>query len=221
MYNYVPIKDVDFDSWQANLVENTTARVADWGILADDFTALKTAQTVWNDAYALASIKNDRTSAEVQGKDDAREVYEKELRKFYMEWLANNRRVSNTDRERMGLTVKTDKRTPSPKPVTSPVGSIDFSSRLQHQIHYADQATPGRKAKPVGTRGCEIWTKIDGTAPVDASELVYVATATRSPYTRTFEGKSASKTVYYWLRWVNTRGEYGPWSSTVNAIVAG
>jgi len=57
MYNYVPIKDADFDSWQANLVENTTARVEDWGILADDFTTLKTAQTIWNDAMRWQASK--------------------------------------------------------------------------------------------------------------------------------------------------------------------
>jgi len=63
--------------------------------------------------------------------------------------------------------------------------------------------------------------KIDGNAPTDASELSYVATDTSSPYTSTFEGKHAGKIVYYWLRWVNTRGERGPWSSTISAIVAG
>jgi hypothetical protein len=27
--------------------------------------------------------------------------------------------------------------------------------------------------------------------------------------------------AYYWLRWVNTRGEYGPWSVTVSSIIVG
>jgi hypothetical protein len=221
MFDYVPQKDADFNSWQANIVEITEPQVAVWGIVAADFAALKTAQTVWVNAYAKAEIKQDRTSADVQAKDDARAMYEKELRTFNNQWLANNRRVTNSDRERMGLTVKTDVRTPVPKPSTAPVGKIDFSTRLQHNIHYADQATPGRKAKPEGTHGCEVWIKIDGAAPVEPSDLAYIATATRSPYTTTFEGKNAGKTAYYWLRWVNKRGEHGPWSSAISATVAG
>ena len=221
MRDFIPRNDADFNSWQENLVETTDARVTDWGISADDFAALIAAQTVWKNAYALAIIKNNRSSADVQGKEDAREAYETALRKFNKQWLSNNSRVLNSDRERMGITVKSDTRTRVAKPDTAPVGTIDFSARLQHKIHYGDQATPGRKAKPEGTHGCEIWMKIDGAAPVDETELTYVATATRSPYTKTFEGKNATKTVYYWLRWVNTRGEVGPWSSVISATVAG
>lgn len=221
MDDYIPQKDADFNSWQANVVEITDPKQVAWGIDAADFAALKAAQTVWVNAYALAEIKHDRTSADVQAKDDARTMYEKELRKFYMQWLASNSRVTNGDRERMGLTVKSDTRTPVPKPVTSPVGTIDFSMRLQQKIHFIDQATPGRKAKPEGTHGCEVWIKIDGAAPVEPSELTYVGTATRSPLTTTFEGKHVGKTAWYRLRWVNKRGEYGPWSSVISATVAG
>ena len=35
------------------------------------------------------------------------------------------------------------------------------------------------------------------------------------------ETRRAGKMVYYWLRWVNTRGETGPWSITINAMVMG
>ncbi|MDP3442499.1 MAG: hypothetical protein Q8T08_06510 [Ignavibacteria bacterium] len=178
-------------------------------------------QEGWAIAFAKASNKQNRTSADVQGKDDARISYVKELRGFVAQWLASSNKVSNSDRERMGLTVKTGSRTPVPVPLTLPMGNIDFSIRLQHTISYYDEATPRSKAKPSGVHGCEIWMKIDGNAPTDASELSYVATDTNSPYTTPFEGKHAGKIVFYWLRWVNTRGERGPWSSTISAIVAG
>jgi len=220
MVDYIPGNDMEFNLWQSNLVEITGSQLVEWGINADDFTEVVTAQGVWNDAYGSADIKKDRTNAEVRAKDDARAAYELELRKFYKQWLASNSRVSNKDRERMELTVKVETRTPSPKPTTAPIGSVDFATRLQHNIYFLDGATAGSKAKPAGVHGCEIWTKIDDPAPVDAKELVYLATATRSPYNTTFDGKVAGKTVYYWLRWVNTRGELGPWSRTVSATVA-
>ena len=35
--------------------------------------------------------------------------------------------------------------------------------RLQHTIHFADEATPTSKAKPAGVMGAEVWVKV---APV-------------------------------------------------------
>ena len=65
-----------------------------------------------------------------QGKDDARELYEKALRIFIKQWLAFNTHVSDKDRDLMGLTVKTNTHTPATKPTTVPMGQIDFSNRL-------------------------------------------------------------------------------------------
>lgn len=221
MDDYVPQNDAEFNTWQAGLIAFTEPNLAGWWINADDFTALKASQAVWITAYAKAENKQNRTMPDVQAKVDARAVYEKDLRNFTIQWLANNKRVANSDRERMGLTIKSDTRTPVPKPVTFPVGMADFSVRLQTTLSWADQNTPTSKAKPVGVHGCEIWMKIDGPAPLDPSELSYLATVTHSPYTTTFEGKYVSKTVYFWLRWVNTKGEFGPWSRPISAMVAG
>ena len=186
-----------------------------------DFTAVKSKQTNWVAAYAKASNKQNRTAADVLAKDKAGEDYSKSIRTFVAQWLASNSKVSDSDRTRMGLTVKTGTRTASPVPTTSPVGSIDFSVRLQHIIHFADDASARSKAKPEGVHGCEIYMKVDGDAPKDSTELNYVATDTATPYVLKFDGNKAGKMVYYWLRWVNTRGECGPWSIAVNAMVMG
>jgi len=221
MADYVPANDAEFDSWQNNLVLITESQLVTWGILVGDFTLLKTAQSGWVDGYDSAEVKTVRNNGDVAGKDSTRAVYEKALRKFNKQWLISNTRVSDRERELMGLTVPVETRTPAPKPTTKPVVTINFAQRLQHELHIVDEATPTRKAKPVGVHGCEIWMKIDGPAPVSVSELSYVATTTRTPGTVIFEGIHAGKIVYYWLRWVNTRGEHGPWSNVVSAMVVG
>ena len=220
MADYVPKNDAEFSIWQSNLINIVTSNSTGWGIPANDLTALVEEQSSWSEVYAAASNKQNRTSADVQAKNDASASFRKNLRNFIAQWLAYNSKVSNSDRERMGLTVKSGSRTPVPSPGTCPTGTVDFSIRLQHSIHYVDESTPSRKAKPVGVHGCEIWMKIDGNMPVDASELSYLATDTSSPHTTTFEGKYAGKIVYYMMRWVNTRGEHGPWGSTISAMVA-
>lgn len=94
---------------------------------------------------------------------------------------------------------------------------MENKNRLEQVIHFFDEATPNSKAKPAGVRACELWCKIGGAPPVDASELLYLATDTKSPYIAHFEGATAGQTVHYWLRWVNTRNEPGPWSETISA----
>ena len=221
MADYIPKNDADFNVWQGNLVTIVEPNLSAWGIDSDDFATVKSNQTVWASTYAKASNKQNRTAADVLAKDEAGTVYKKTIRAFVAQWLANNTKVTDADRTRMGLTVKTGTRTATPVPTTCPVGSIDFSVRLQHTIHYSDDSSARSKAKPEGVHGCEIYMKIDGEAPKDISELSYVATDTASPYVLKFDGSKAGKMVYYWLRWVNTRGETGPWSNTVNAMVVG
>jgi hypothetical protein len=221
MAEFVPTNDADFNSWQRNLVAITETMLIPWSIVTGDFATLKSAQTVWEEGYSPAEVKTVRNNGDVKGKDSARATYEKAVRTFVKQWLANNTRVTDRDRELMGLTVPTGTRTPVPKPSTAPVGNIDFSARMRHKLHIVDEATPTRKAKPAGVYGCEIWMKIDGLAPTDASELTYVATATRTPCTIMFNGKDAAKPVYYWLRWVNKRQEHGQWSNVIVATIVG
>jgi len=96
---------------------------------------------------------------------------------------------------------------------------VDFSVRMQHTLCLSDSATPLRKAKPAGIIGCEVWVKIGGATPKDASELNYTAICTGNYYVAKYDGNQAGLTVYYWLRWVNTRGERGPWSHTISSMI--
>ena len=88
-------------------------------------------------------------------------------------------------------------------------------------VHFVDSATPGSKAKPPGVEGCQLWLFIGTTPPTDVSQMRYTATDTKTPYRFDFEPGDAGKTAYWWLRWVNTKGEVGPWSAVVSATITG
>lgn len=221
MGDYIPRSDASFNNWQASLLLQVVENQSTWGISIDSITNLKLFQSRWDSAYSKAKIKQNRTSADVRARDDASDEYVTAIREFVAEWLANNSKVTDADRERMGLHIKSGSRTPVPVPTTIPVGSVDFSVRLQHTIHFVDEETPRSKAKPEGVHACEIWMKIDGEAPRDASELTYLGTCTRTPFKTTFDGAKAGKYIFYWLRWINNRSKPGPWSSTVSAMIVG
>lgn len=216
MSDFIPSADADFNLWQNSLTTIVFPKIGAWGLSDADFQTLTSLQSTWTNAFIKTGNKQNRTAADVQEKDDARKAYEKGLRTFIAQWITNNTKVPNSERERMGLTVKDGTRVSAAVPSTTPVGTIDFSMLQQHTIHFRDSATPNSKAKPAGVHGCEIWVKVDG-----AADFIYLATDTRTPYIATYSQDEVGKTATYRLRWVNTRGEAGPFGALFSAMIVG
>lgn len=42
---------------------------------------------------------------------------------------------------------------------------------------------------------------------------------TRTPYTLDFDGPDGGKNAHYMLRWLNAKGQKGPWSETATATI--
>ncbi len=93
--------------------------------------------------------------------------------------------------------------------------------RLQHTIAFMDEMTPTSKAKPAGVMGVEIWVKVDDPAPVDPNtDLRFLGLDTRTPYVAEYPGTDGGKPAHYMARWVNARGEKGPWSETLTVTIS-
>jgi hypothetical protein len=50
--------------------------------------------------------------------------------------------------------------------------------------------------------------------------MTLIDIASNNKLTQSFAGSDTGKTAYYLSRWVNTRGEKGPWGSMVAATIA-
>ncbi|HZN32298.1 MAG TPA: hypothetical protein VFB80_00715, partial [Pirellulaceae bacterium] len=191
-----------------------------YGLVAADLTPVTTAQTAWNTGFAAQQTAQAAAEAATQTKDAQRESLVAAVRTVVRKIQATPA-VTGSAKAAAGITVPDTTPTPSGPPTTAPVGQVDTSQRLQHTVSFVDSATPTSKAKPAGVRGCEIWMKIGTPPPAAAGDLVFVTLDTRTPHTIPFEGADGGKLVTYWLRWVSTRGETGPWSAAVGATVPG
>jgi hypothetical protein len=130
--------------------------------------------------------------------------------------------VSDAERANLGITIPDAQPTPAGPPTTAPVARVEAAARLRHVINFADAATPTKKAKPAGVNGAEIWLALTAAGvapPADPAAYRFVALDTRTPYTLDFDGADGGKSAHYMLRWVNTRGEKGPWSATASVTV--
>ncbi len=215
--DYIPQSPDAYNAWQGNFVDETSANLQNWGIDAQIFQPVLDEQTEWDKVYPKAVNPQNRTQADVTARTEKQSSYTEVIRTFVNQQIQNNPKVTDADRNRLGVPVHSTVRTPSPVPSTVPVVDI-VTGHQQHIIHFSNEGSAG-KGKPVGVHGCEIWMK-KGTQPENDSELSFVATDTATPYTLKFDTADMGIMVYYRLRWVNTRGEVGAWSALVNAVVS-
>lgn len=104
---------------------------------------------------------------------------------------------------------------------TRPAARVDTGQRLQHTIHWTDEATPDNKRKPRGAMGVEIWAKFDGPPPTDETECTFLTLDAFTPYLKDYPGSDAGKMAHYLVRWRMRDGSLGPWGETVSATITG
>ncbi|MDR1102344.1 MAG: hypothetical protein LBL42_01170 [Tannerella sp.] len=92
------------------------------------------------------------------------------------------------------------------------------SANMAVLIPFFDAET-GRYGKPEGVQFIEVAFKLDGEMPEGLSEMPGHREASDSPLRLQFELNDDMKVVYLILRWVGTRGDYGPWSKMYRIII--
>lgn len=220
MPDYIPPADGVFDAWQNAFVTYASANLAALGLVAGDMTPVTTAQSAWKITYPAHVAAANAAQNARQAKDADRSALVAAIRPLVRRLQASPD-VSDAERASLGITIPAP---PAPigTPTTNPVVTIDTSRRLQHTIHFTDSDTPGKKAKPDGVLGAEVWIAVlpvGSPTPTDPADFEFMAVDTRSPYVLDFNGPDGGKNAHYILRWVNPTGEKGPWSETVTATI--
>jgi hypothetical protein len=221
MADYIPRPDAEFNTWQDNLINTLNANPADFNLTAADVAPLITAQTGWTSAYSGHIAAQATADAAQKTKQSARSDYESVLRSLVRR-IQGDSATTDTHRAQLNISLReTPRISTTGVPDTRPVARIDNSQRQQQTVHFSDEATPNSRAKPDNAMGAELWVKVGDPAPTDPSELRFLGLDTQSPYVAHYSGADAGKTAHYMLRWVNSKGEPGPWSQTASATITG
>jgi len=220
MPDFIPAADEDFSVFANNFVNYVTTNAVNLGVQPATAAALSNGLLVWSDSLAAHDTAQIAATSARTTKDSARDALTIITRTTARSIQANPT-VTDEVRALIGLPIRDDGRTRPPVPTTKPVAQIDTSRRLQHTIHWRDESIPNSKVKPGVVRGAEIWAFIGPTPPKDPTQAHFVALDTASPYLLEHNSADAGKLAHYLLRWVNTRGEPGPWSETISATIAG
>jgi len=222
MADYIPRSDTGFQAWVDNFVTYAQTHLAELGLGIPDVVPIAAGRADFDTKMSANFTAQQAAESARQAKDASRDQLESLIRQLVRQLQASPD-VDNSERAALGITVPDTIRTTSVGGIsTRPIGAVDTSQRLRHEIRFTDEATPTSRAKPAGVMGCEIWVKVAAVgeaAPSSADELSFLSMDTASPYIIVYDGKDGGKNAHYMLRWVKTNGEKGPWSETISATI--
>lgn len=216
----IPPSDPLYDAYLYNWKTLLTAAPTDFGMSASDATAISTAYTDWHAAYLLVTDPGTRTQVTVAAKN-----YQKALSLILLRQQYNiikaNPSVSNENKVAIGIRLNDPVPTPIPPPTTVPVLTIRNAAPYTHIMDWADSDTPTTRRKPAGATGCVIMRAV-GLAPATLpSQATWEGMFARVPVLMSsFNPADVGKWATYFARWVNAKGEEGPWAAPVSQIIA-
>jgi hypothetical protein len=170
---------------------------------------------------AFADWQNpaERTPTKTVKLAEAEEAFKMVYRKLYNGFLKESPLVTDDDLISMGLPKRNTSRTPAKVADVSPDSDVDTSVPGRLAFSFYQKGGRHKKGKPEDQHGVEIACVISDTKPEKWEDLTISKFATRSPYIMSFENNQRGQTLYYAMRWENTRGEKGPWSDIAGIII--
>lgn len=105
-------------------------------------------------------------------------------------------------------------------PETAPILNVRQARRGLHIVRYADEATPEKRAKPIGANGLLLFTAVTRDGCAERSRAVFYRKQTTCPFAIDFTPEFDGLFITYWARWSGPRDEIGPWSEPVTVRIA-
>ena len=222
---YIPLKDGDFFNFQHNLVNIVVANKTDWNIPDDAVTALVNRRQEYETLYKKASNKMARTSGDVLAHRQCRKIYEKEIRIFANSHIRYNDKMTDKDRQDVGVPPRDTKPSPRPKITDIPFigltnmggGAIEVRCRTEtdqtrDSMHPAADAIECRYVMiPIGEK-----------PPNDAETCAKFQTSKKARFIISCGAKNEGQRFYGFFHWVNLTNpeNSGPWSNYRSAVIA-
>lgn len=233
--HFFPRSDADFIAWGDRFNTYVQTHFAALGLNAAQATGLTSAWLRFRIGHAAHVQARAAASAACREKVRTRRLFEALLRPAVRR-IQTFSATTDAQRGELGITIADRTRTPVARPASRPRLWVRWGERLQHILRFCDEATPTRRAKPRGVIGAEVWVKVaaPGDVPGDAlpsgpppsgppsqgpTDFKFLLLSTRSPARVEHAGHRAGHTAHYMIRWLNRRGEPGPWSETASATV--
>lgn len=210
---YMPRKDADAVIWIRCFSAGLSDRPATYHVSPSESDVVADAYQRFADAYANVATPQTRIRSAVEEKDATRAQAERTCRPFYAR-IKSDPSIPDPDKILIGVRPINNHRTRIGPPTTRPLLSIQNVTLNIHTLSVRDSDTPSRMHKAPGAVQVQLFGAIGDGAPPR-----FIGSYSRTPITITYSPADNGKTVTYSARWINRRGETGPWSQPVVAPI--
>ncbi len=219
MPDFIPTDHAAFDAWATRFKDYVTANYAALGLTVGQKNEILNACIASHFSFVAKQEEENIYRGKVEEDRANRKINKQVLRK-YSRHFQGRVETTDTQREGLGLPVWDKVKTPVGVPTIAPELEIDFSQRLQHTVHAGtNPQNENLNKKPKGVASIELRKKV-GEVPTGPDDMQIAVVMTSSPAILDCSGQ-AGKTVYYVARYLNTKGQPGPWGEVESAEVTG
>ncbi|MDR1561876.1 MAG: hypothetical protein LBS54_02155 [Dysgonamonadaceae bacterium] len=215
--NFIPRSQSLFFEWQEVFMVNLGEIGAETLMPVAVYNNLTSLQSGYKQSYIISENPITRTSGAIVARNNAREIYEKELRRVIKVYIINNPDV--TDKQRMDMKLPIHKTTRTPSQVSKKSPYLKVVTRLIRSLIIEFGESETSKAKPSGQQRIEFIYVISEERPTSIAQLNNSKSFTRTPINISFKESERGKTVWFAARWENTRAKKGPWTAIMYAII--
>ena len=221
MADWIPRTDAALNTFVANMTNVMSGTPANWGLTAGQVSDIEDDYNPWLSAVNTTNAAQAALHASVTNQATLRAALEATLRATNAIVQATPT-VTDANKELAGFPVRDTTPTRAPVATTGVmIVSAVAMGALTQVVDFRDQSTPDTRAKPPGQKYAEIRAQVGGTVPLNGDTMETLGLDGRTPYTAVFEAGDENKVVYYCARWINTRGEPGPWGPVFMSTVPG
>lgn len=214
-HDFLPAADADLEEWVFVFDQRINAAPFAYGLTAGDAEAFHVLVVDFSAKLAVANAPASRTRVSVAAKNLSRASLKKSARQL-ARIINAHPGVSDQQRVDLGLAPRGVAVAAIPAPSTRPIVVVDHLGR----VRLVDETLPQRRGKPPGVLGAIVFAKLDGPAPVESSDAPFAGLATRPIHQVPLPDNSSGRRLWVMARWVNARGEEGPLSKPVCAMMA-
>ncbi len=217
--DFIPHDQAEFDAWSTRFKDYVHANSAALGLTIGQKQEILNVCIATHFSFAEKQEKENIYRGAVE-KDSADRKIAKEVLRKYARHIQGRVETTDIQREGLGITVRDKIPTQVGVPTIAPELEIDFSQRLRHTVHAGtNPQNENLNKKPKGVASIELRKKVD-SVPTGPDDMQIVIVMTSSPAILDCSGQ-AGKLVYYVARYLNTKGQPGPWGEVESAEVTG
>jgi hypothetical protein len=215
---YLPSNVAKLLQWFTTFFAYLKENMVKWGIDKTEVDPLEKLRDDLETAQKYYETAETRSPMMRAARDEAKKAVVKGVQGFVQFRLVRNPLLEDMDFVALGINKPSPGRHPfTPVPGVIPDFSFDTSTirRISVYFHAADK----KRGKPDGVHGITILHAILDHPPLSIAELTQSTFDTKSPCVFEFTEEQRGKRVYFCCCWENSRGEKGPWSEIMMAII--